>query len=63
MVLLSAPLQLYLVVIVPTYVRGGTLDFQMTDVCNLLQVTFVLPLSNADHSITLDSHFDGTGSS
>ena len=48
-------------VIGPTHARGGTLDLLMTDVPDLVWVAVVVPLGRYDHSITLDSHFDGTG--
>ena len=37
-------------VVGPTHARGGTLDLLMTDVPDLVQVAFVAPLCNSDHS-------------
>ena len=34
----------------PTHSRGGTLDFLMTDVPDLVRVAVVAPVSNSDHS-------------
>ena len=34
----------------PTHARGGTLDFLMTDVPDIVRVAVVAPISNTDHS-------------
>ena len=47
-------------VVGPTHARGETLDLLMTDVPDLVQVAFVAPIGNSDHS-SVGSHFDGSG--
>ena len=42
--------QLYQLVTGPTHARGGTLDFLMTDVLDLVRVAVVAPLGKSDHS-------------
>ena len=37
-------------VVCPTHARGGTLDFLMTDVPDLIRVAVVAPIGNSDHS-------------
>ena len=37
-------------VVGPTHARGGTLDFLMTDVPDLVRVAVVAPIGNPDHS-------------
>ena len=37
-------------VVGPTHERGGTLDFLMTDVPDLVRVAVVAPIGNSDHS-------------
>ena len=37
-------------VVGPTHARGGTLDFLMTGVPDLVQVAVVAPIGNSDHS-------------
>ena len=49
-------------VVGPTHVRGGTLDFLMTDVPDLVRVAVVAPIGNSDHSpSSVGSHFDDSG--
>ena len=37
-------------VVGPTHARGGTLDFRLTDVLDLVQVAVVAPIDNSNHS-------------
>ena len=39
-----------MLVVGPTYPRGGTLDLLMTDVPDLVRVAVVAPIGNSDHS-------------
>ena len=39
-----------LLVIGPTHAHGGTVDFLLTDVPDLVQVAVVAPVGNSDHS-------------
>ena len=50
-------------VVGPTHARGGTIDLLMTNVPDLVRVAVVAPIGNSDHSISVGSHFDGSGSS